>query len=219
MKRFSGKCSLIADLRYGEKKAEIYWFPDKNSLIELIEIKPDLFLLQGSREYYIKDIHKLEEFQEKYGLEGDEYHSRLASIGTFSDYLKEAVPSFELYVLYINSLSSNVVRIDNILLTKQIEEVKKRIDFKKEVLNKLKFDQESGLSTGTEKGSLKKEINELNDKLNALEGEKELNKILSREYKREGMAATFIVRAKSPARISNKEDIEETVSGILDDLQ
>ncbi|MGC9337843.1 MAG: helicase HerA-like domain-containing protein [Candidatus Cloacimonadia bacterium] len=219
MKRIGGKCSLIADLKYGERKSEIYWFPDKKSLVEFIEIRPDLFLLQGSREYYIKDVHKLEDFQKKYGLEGDEYHSRLASIGTFSEYLKEAVPSFELYVLYINSLSSNVVRIDNTLLTKQIKEVKKRIDFKKERLNKLKFEQESGLSTGREMGSLKNEINELTAKLSALEEEKELNETLAREYKRKGMAATFIIRAKSPARIANGEELGETLSGILDDLQ
>lgn len=210
---------MIASLKYNEKSSKIYWFPEKKSAIEILEIKPDIFILQGSKYYCIKDVYKLEEFHERYGLEGEEYRSRLASIGTFSDYLKEAVPSFELYALYINSLSSDVVKIDDALLTKQIEEIEKEIGFKEEKLTRLGFDQETGLAVGREINVVGKEIGELKRKLEELKKEREINERLTREYRKKGVGATFIIRTKSPAKITNQANLEERVRSILDDLE
>ena len=208
---------LIGSFHYEVGKSNIYFYPEKKSTIEILELKSDLMLLQGSREYYIKDVYDSEKFEEKYGLEG-EYHSRLASVGTFSDYLKEAVPSFDLSLFYINSLSSGIVTLDDHLLKRQIGENEKRIQFKEGKLRKLEFDRESGLKTGKEILSLKSEIEEFKNKLNRLKEEKELNERLQKEYKKKGVGATFILRVKSPTRLSNNEDLEENISSLLDDL-
>ena len=117
----------LGSFNYGSFKSSLYYYPENKSTIEILEINPKIFLLQGSKEYIIKDIYKVDEFQERFGLEGEAYHSRLASIGKFSDYLKEAVPTFELYMLYINSLSSGIVKIGDSLLVKRIEDLKKTL--------------------------------------------------------------------------------------------
>lgn len=216
--KLKSKYETIATINYNGKKSEIFWFPDENSSIEVLELETNHFLLQGSKEYYITDVYNSEEFKEKYGLEG-EYHSRLASIGTFSDYLKEAVPSFNLSVSYINSLSSGIVTIDSYLLKKQIEENKKRIRFKEEKLKNLEFDRETGLSIGNEINSIKNDISELTSNLNKLTEESEINNRLKREIKKKSVGASFLLRIKSPVRICHEADLDENISGLLDDLK
>ena len=102
----------LASFNYGKISSEVRWFPENKSSVEFLNLKENIFLLRGSKEYYITDIYGDAEFRERYGSDIEDYHSRLASIGTFSDYLKKEVASFDLSVFYINSLSSGIVPFD-----------------------------------------------------------------------------------------------------------
>jgi len=219
MKNLEKEYTKIASFNYKRYSSSVYWFPDDRSTIEILELKPGTYLLQGSREYKIKDVYDVGEFQRRYGMEGEEYHSRLASVGTFSDYLKEAVPSFEMSIFYINSLSSGIERIEEYTLSKEIRELKKRIEFKEEKIGKLEFDKESDLPVGKEIISLKSEVSELKNELKNLQEKSEINKSLREEYKRRGVGAIFLVRIKSPAHICDENRLEETIYAILDDLK
>ncbi len=210
--------TLIGSFNYEIGKSSIYYYPNKKSTIEILKLKSDINLIQGSKEYFIRDIHDKENFEKKYGLEG-EYHSRLASVGTFSDYLKESVPSFDLSVFYINSLSSGIVTIDNFLLEKQIKENEKKLKFKENKLRKLEFDQDSGIQIGKELISLKSEIDEIRNTLKILMEELELNEKLKKEYKKKNVGATFLIRVRSSVRIGTNKTIGEDITAILDDLE
>jgi hypothetical protein len=210
---------LIATLNYGKVKSEVRWFPEQRSMLEILNLHGDVYLVRGSKAFFIKDIYKAEKFQERYGFEGEEFHSRLASVGKFSDYLKAEQPSFHLGVFYINSLTSGIVPFDAAGTREQIQDLKKRVEFKKQRLDKLRWEQGAGLPTGREAVSVEAEVQRLKEELRRLEEEEKTSEKLRKEYEKRGAGAVFVIRTQTAPYICREGELEQMAHEVLEVLE
>lgn len=201
------KFNRIGQLSYGELDSNIFYDEERNSSIEVVNLG-EKKIVRGSKSYFIKDVADEEEF-----------HSRLSSIGNFTDYLKESVPSFELSLFYMNSLPSGVIQIDDRILEGRIGELEKRIRIKKGKKSELEFDQQAGVPVGRDRQKVESQIKEMEKELENLKEEKRFEERFREEMKKKGMGATFLIRARSPVKICREENIERAVDEVLDDLQ
>jgi hypothetical protein len=196
----------IGSFNYGGIRSTLFWL-DKNAItVELIDLGNDSFLLRGAKHYYVSDVVE------------PNSHRNLESIGTFSDYLKEKWPSFELSLLYINSLSTSLAEVNKNDLFKKMEEKRRQIESDKLHLVKLKHDVEYKLASQDDVNHFEKRISDASNELKSLEDDLSVVEKVEREYKDKGTGTTFIIKRQSAVYESSKSDMLSTVNLISTEL-
>lgn len=197
----------IGHLDYGGVDSRLFWLSDEALTIEMVDLGSNNFLLRGAKHYYISEAVQ------------PDFSTRLASVGTFSDYLKEHWPSFEISMLYVNTLSTAMSeKPDKKKIKEDIENKKRSIKSDEQFLKKLRNDLQYDLSTQSEISSYERKIREQKTSLDRDENNLKLIEQFEREFKKKGNASTFIIKRQSDVHICNKKNIENTVNIIVQRL-
>lgn len=199
----------VGTLRYGKIRSEIYWVKDHNATIETLALADDVYLLRGTKNYYVANASDTGELQ-----------SRLQEIGTFSDYLKESVPSFSLSYYYISSLTEGIIGVDSSQIRTEIGELKRGILHKQGKIASLESDRQLlNLPVGRDVLSLEAEIRHSEERLRKLEEEAANAEQFKREYGSKGFGASVVIKSQTSCFSSRKADLEKTMRLILNDLE
>ncbi|AJZ76203.2 hypothetical protein SU86_007315 [Candidatus Nitrosotenuis cloacae] len=169
----------------------------------------DVYLLRGAKNYYVANASDSGEMQ-----------SRLQEIGTFSDYLKESVPSFSLSYYYISSLTEGIIGVDSSPIRTEIGELKRGILHKQGKIASLESDRQLlNLPVGKDALSLESEIRRSEERLRKLEEEVANAEQFKREYGSKGFGASVVIKSQTSCFSSRKADLEKTMQLIINDLE
>lgn len=207
MSTFVPRGELIGTLNYGGISSQIYWLRGNNATIEVLRLG-NVLLLRGSKQYYITDVSDPESF-----------HSKLQEIGTFSDYLKENVPSFNLSMFYVNRLTPGIVGIDTNSILGRVEELRRTIVHLESEFIAAKNQQAIFGGTGHLTATLEAQLREARESLKSLVDDIQKDEQYRREYISKGHGAAIVIKSVTSFFDCLENQIEGTVKRISEDLR
>lgn len=203
----------VAQINYGRIFSTIYWYPEEKACVEFLRLptekgKEPLSLLRGSRLYYIKNADDI-----------DQFHSRLQQIGTFSDWLKTDVPSFELSMFYINDLTTGIIGRFSDELEKKLGKMEKEIGHKQIEYNALKQQQKMQIPVPKDPDVLGTEIQRLMEEYQSTAEQVEMQQKFMKEYAEKGSGVSFIIRVQTSIYPARESEIETTLQDVFSSLR